>query len=244
MAVVGALVVIAVAGGLIYVRSAPFGVSPSGERLARIERSPQWRNGEFADPWPQWMSPTAWIPGGGSDTSSPDQTLTIAATDTGRLAVPPAQGMRVTWFGHSSALVEIDGLRVLIDPVWGERAGPSGLVGVRPFYPPPAALADLGRMDVVLISHDHWDHLDHPTVRAMAGWSATTFVVPLGIGAHLQRWGIPPDRIRELDWWDSATVGSVELVATPARHSSARDPLRGSETLWSGWALRGPQHRI
>ncbi|WP_433794832.1 MBL fold metallo-hydrolase [Actinoplanes sp. CA-252034] len=244
LAVIGALMVIAVVGGLIYVRTAPFGASPSGDRLARIEQSPQWKDGEFADPWPQWLSPTASIPGGDSATSSPDQPLSIAATDTGRLAVAPTHGMRVTWFGHSSTLVEIDGLRVLIDPVWGGQAGPSGLLGAKAFYPPPAALADLGRMDVVLISHDHWDHLDHPTIRAMAGWSATTFVVPLGIGAHLERWGIPADRIRELDWWDSATVGSVELVATPARHSSARDPLRSSETLWSGWALRGPQHRL
>lgn len=75
--------------------------------------------------------------------------------------------MRVTWFGHSSTLLEIDGLRVLIDPVWGEQAGPSGLLGAKAFYPPPAALAALGRTDVVLISHDHWDHLGHSTVRGV-----------------------------------------------------------------------------
>jgi L-ascorbate metabolism protein UlaG (beta-lactamase superfamily) len=94
----------------------------------------------------------------------------------------------------------------------------------------------------VLISHDHWDHLDQPTISAMAGWVGTTFVVPLGIGAHLERWGIPADRIRELDWWGTTTMGQVDIVSTPARHSSGRDPLRNNETLWSGWALRGPRH--
>ncbi len=104
-------------------------------------------------------------------------------------------------------------------------------MGTKRFYPAPAALSDLGAVDVVLISHDHWDHLDQPTITAMAGWTGTRFVVPLGIGAHLERWGIPADRIRELDWWESAVVGSVELVSTPARHSSGRDPLRSNETL-------------
>ena len=243
MAVIGALVVLAVVGGLIFVRTTPFGASPDGGRLAKIERSPQWHDGEFADPWPQWMSPTASIPGGGSETSTPNERLSIAATDTELLKAPPAQDLRVTWFGHSSTLVEIDGSRVLIDPVWAPQAGPSGLLGTKAFYPVPAALADLGPVDTVLISHDHWDHLDHSTFRAMAGWSATTLVVPLGIGAHLERWGIPSDRIRELDWWESTTVGSVELVSTPARHSSARNPLSSNKTLWSGWALRSPQHR-
>jgi L-ascorbate metabolism protein UlaG (beta-lactamase superfamily) len=246
MAVIGALAVMAVVGGLIYVRSTPFGASPTGDRLARNEQSPQWRDGGFTDPHPQWVS--LWDAAiessfNGSDTSSPNQPLAIAATDTALYDVAPAQGLRLTWFGHSSTLVEIDGSRVLIDPVWGEQSGPSALFGTKAFYPAPAALSELGRIDAVLISHDHWDHLDHSTISAMAGWSATTFVVPLGIGAHLQRWGIPVDRIRELDWWQSTTVGSVELTSTPARHTSGRNPLRSNETLWSGWALRGPQHR-
>ncbi|WP_329353153.1 MBL fold metallo-hydrolase [Streptomyces sp. NBC_01261] len=246
--VVGVLIVITVVGGLIYVRTTPFGASPSGDRQARIERSPQWRDGEFRDPQPLWMSPRAPLAGtvfdgDRSDTSSPNQPLHIAATDTSLFDDPPADGLRITWFGHSSTLMEIDGTRVLIDPFWGEQAGPNGLFGRKPFYPAPAALADLGPVDVVVISHDHWDHLDQSTVRAMSGWAHTTFVVPLGIGADLERWGVPSQRIRELDWWQTTKVGSLELVSTPARHNSGRDPLRSNETLWSGWALRGPQHR-
>ena len=249
LVVIGAVLVVSVVSGLTFVRSTPFGASASGDRLARIEQSPQWHDGEFTDPQPQWMSMSAPLAGtifdgNGNDLSSPNPPLNIAPTDTSLYRVPPANGLRITWFGHSSMLVEIDGFRLLIDPFWGEQAGPSGLLGTKPFYPPPAALSALGHVDAVLISHDHWDHLDQSTISAMAGWSTTTFVVPLGIGADLQRWGIPADRIRELDWWQSTNLGSVELVSTPARHSSGRDPLRGNETLWSGWALRGPQHRI
>jgi L-ascorbate metabolism protein UlaG (beta-lactamase superfamily) len=240
-----ALLLIAVAGGLAYVRTAPFGASPSGERLARIKDSPQWHDGAFADPQPQWLSlwdATTSSILTGSDTSSPDPALTIAPTDTSRYGTPPASGLRITWFGHSSTLVEIDGSRVLLDPFWGAHSGPSGLLGATPFYPPPAALADIGPVDAVLISHDHWDHLDQATITAMAGWP-TVFVVPLGIGAHLERWGVSPGRIRELDWWQSTTIGTTELTATPARHNSGRDPLHTNETLWSGWSMRGPQHR-
>ena len=241
-----ALLLVTVAGGLHYVRSTPFGGSASGERLARMQKSPQWHDGEFVNPQPPWVSLWDGVTGsfGSSDTSSPNPALDIPATDTGLFDDPPASGLRVTWFGHSSSLVEIDGVRVLIDPFWGEHAGPSGLFGTKPFFPAPVTLSGIGTVDAVVISHDHWDHLDQPTVSAMAGRPGTTFVVPLGIGAHLERWGVPPDRIRELDWWQSTTVGSVELTSTPTRHSSGRNPLRGNGTLWSGWALRGPSHRV
>lgn len=177
--------------------------------------------------------------------SSAAQTrLSVAPTDAGLLRVPPVDGLRVTWFGHSSTLVEIDHLRILMDPFWSPAAGPNGLLGASRFFPAPAALSDLGPIDAVLISHDHWDHLDQGTIMAMRDWTATTFVVPLVIGAHLERWGIPTERIRELDWWDQTTIGSVDLVATPSRHSSGRNPLVSNETLWSGWAVRGPEHQV
>ena len=246
LAVIGVLGLITVAGGLSYVHSTPFGASPSGDRQARIEQSPEWQDGEFVNPQPLSLNIFAAIGTSlfdSSDTSSPEPPLRIDPTDTGLFAAPPVDGLRLTWFGHSSTLVEIEDLRVLIDPFWGEQSGPAGLLGSRPFYDAPAALSDLGPVDVVVISHDHWDHLDQPTISAMRDW-ATTFVVPLGIGAHLERWGIPSQRIIELDWWQSTSVGGIELVATPARHASGRDPLRSNETLWSGWALLGPQHRV
>jgi L-ascorbate metabolism protein UlaG (beta-lactamase superfamily) len=99
-------------------------------------------------------------------------------------------------------------------------------------------------VDAVVISHDHFDHLDMPTIAAMKGWK-TTFVVPLGVGAHLEHWGVPAERIVELDWWEATRLGDLELVATPARHASGRSPFSGQNaTLWAGFALIGPAHRV
>jgi len=95
----------------------------------------------------------------------------------------------------------------------------------------------------VLISHDHYDHLDHLTVLALAD-TDVTWLVPLGVGAHLEAWGVEPSRIIELDWWDDAAVGGLRFTCTPARHASGRTPFTQMSTLWAGWAVRGPEHRV
>ncbi|MDT7579078.1 MAG: hypothetical protein QOK35_342 [Pseudonocardiales bacterium] len=153
-----------------------------------------------------------------------------------------AAPLAVTWFGHSSVLLEVDGHRVLADPVWGERISPSPVVGPRRLHPVPVPLAALPPVDAVVISHDHYDHLDLPTVRALLHGSAAPFVVPLGIGHHLRRWGVPAERVVELDWNESTTIGDLTLTCTEARHFSGRT-LRRNTTLWSSWAVTGPAHR-
>jgi L-ascorbate metabolism protein UlaG (beta-lactamase superfamily) len=159
------------------------------------------------------------------------------------LRVPPASGLRVTWLGHSSALVEIDGQRVLTDPMWSERVTPVGGLGPRRWYPPPLPLDTLPPIDAVVISHDHYDHLDRATVVALEA-RGTRFIVPLGVGAHLEYWGIPAAHIVELDWWQRTRVGALEIVSTPARHASGRQLLDRDATLWSGYALLGARHRV
>lgn len=153
-----------------------------------------------------------------------------------------AAPLAVTWYGHSSVLLEVDGHRVLADPVWGDRASPSPLIGPRRLHPVPVPLAALPPVDAVLISHDHYDHLDVPTVRALTRLGDAPFVVPLGIGAHLRRWGVPDARIVELDWGASTAVGPLTLTCTEARHFSGRRLARNT-TLWSSWAVTGPRHR-
>jgi L-ascorbate metabolism protein UlaG (beta-lactamase superfamily) len=167
----------------------------------------------------------------------------VAHTDPAALAVAPASGLRVTWFGHSSTLVEIDGRRLLTDPVWSGRASPVAWAGPHRWYPPTIALAQLPPVDAVLISHDHYDHLDTATIVAMRGWR-NVFIVPLGIGAHLARWGIPAQRIVELDWWQSTRVGALTVTLVPARHASGRVNAQGDQTLWGGFALVGDRHRV
>lgn len=154
----------------------------------------------------------------------------------------PAADLAVTWYGHSSAVIEIDGYRVLADPVWSRRCSPSRAVGPQRLHEPPSALDALPALDAIIISHDHYDHLDVDTVIALCRTQRATFYVPLGIGAHLRAWRVPDERIVELDWNESAQLGDLTLVCTPARHFSGRFLTRNA-TLWSSWALIGPTHR-
>jgi L-ascorbate metabolism protein UlaG (beta-lactamase superfamily) len=222
-----------------------FGKRPTGERQARVEASPHWRKNRFVNPQPIVNDARESLVGffRAHAQTSPAAPVPMVAGDAQRYATPPATGLRVTWFGHSTVLVEIDGHRVLTDPVWSERASPLPGIGPRRWYAPPLALNELPSIDAVVISHDHYDHLDRETIVAMRDWR-TTFVVPLGIGAHLAYWGIPEARIVELDWWQRTQVGDLTIVCTPARHASGRMLIDTDTKLWSGWALLGARHRV
>lgn len=154
-------------------------------------------------------------------------------------------GLRATWLGHSTVLIEIDGVRLLTDPVWGARASPSQLAGPKRFQPVPVPLAALPPLHAVLVSHDHYDHLCFPTVRALAA-TGVPFVTSLGVGAHLQAWGVPPERITELDWWETHRVPGteVEVTAAPSQHFSGRGLKDRNATLWSSFAVRSARHRV
>jgi L-ascorbate metabolism protein UlaG (beta-lactamase superfamily) len=224
-----------------------FGGQPDPARLAS---SPEFVNGRF-----QNLEPTALMPAGrwpwamkelffGAEMRAPVCPLPMV-TDTGsRLVTPPATGLRVTWLGHSTTLIEIDGARVLTDPIWSERASPSTWVGPKRFHPPPLALDALPALAAVIVSHEHFDHLDEQTVRALAA-RGVPFHVPLGIGAHLRAWGVPGAQITEHDWWDGATLpgSDVRVVATPSRHFNGRLPGR-TGALWTSWSIVGPRHRV
>jgi L-ascorbate metabolism protein UlaG (beta-lactamase superfamily) len=243
---VGALLLAGVGstGGL-----SAFGGRLEGARLERARRSPHFVDGRFVNPIPThklapgafWEMVRHQLFGG--EARSPRSPIPIVQPEPGIFAALPASGLRVTWLGHSTTLVEIDGYRVLTDPVWSERCSPSTLIGPKRFHPPPLALRDLPPIDVAVISHDHFDHLDMATVKALAA-RGTRFAVPLGVGAHLEAFGIGSDRFVELDWGESTQVGGLTLVATPARHYSGRNPFLPDRTLWASWVLRGPVHRV
>ncbi|MFI0982156.1 MBL fold metallo-hydrolase [Streptomyces sp. NPDC021093] len=234
-------------------RTAAFGADPAGERWERIRRSPNFADGVFQNP----EGTRAARPSSASMADlmktyfrkeervrrAPAGTVPVYATTLADIAEPPASGLRLTWMGHSTVLAEIDGRRVLFDPVWGERCSPFNFAGPKRLHPVPVPLRSLGEVDVVVISHDHYDHLDMPTIRALTG-TGTVFAVPLGVGAHLEHWGVPLSRIRELDWNETTDVAGISLTATPARHFCGRGLRNQQHTLWASWAVAGSEHRI
>ena len=221
------------------------GTSAEGERLSRMEQSPQWQDGAFENPEPLWNDYTGMFTelADVSPNGEPDVDLPVVQTNPKTLATAPRSGLRVTWLGHSTTLIEIDGVRVLTDPVWNERTSPLSWAGPQRWYPPLISIEDLPTIDAVLISHDHYDHLDLPSIQALND-GEQVFVVPLGVGAHLEYWGVASNQIVELDWWEIHTMGDVTLTCAPARHASGRMMLDYNQTLWAGYALQGPEHNV
>jgi L-ascorbate metabolism protein UlaG (beta-lactamase superfamily) len=178
---------------------------------------------------------------------SPRRPLGPFRTDVAVYGVPPAGGLRVTWMGHSSMLIEIDGVRILVDPVWDERASPSTWAGPKRFFAAPLRLEDLPVVDVVLVSHDHYDHLGEATIRRFAGMESmrgVRWVTSLGVGSVLHRFGVKREQISELDWTESVVVGGLEITAVPSRHFSGRSMFNRFETLWSAFVLKGAKHTV
>ncbi|WP_072691236.1 MBL fold metallo-hydrolase [Rhodococcus marinonascens] len=159
------------------------------------------------------------------------------------LAPVEAAEVAATWYGHSSVLVEVDGYRVLTDPVWSRRVSPSAILGPSRMHPIPLPLSDLPVLDTIVISHDHYDHLDMATVQQLAATQKALFVVPVGLGAHLRMWRVPEERIVELDWDESTKVGELTLTCTEARHFSGRGLVRNT-TQWASWVLAGPSRKV
>ena len=194
------------------------GSKAQGARLERMKASPLWSGEGFRnvhpvipglrDPSVPMPTLTEFLCGG--ERREPERPLPLVNP----LAFwrrAPHTGLRVTWLGHSTVSIEIEGVRILTDPVWGPRASPLHFAGPKRFHPVPVALREMPPVDLVIISHDHYDHLDYPTIRALAK-SDIPFVTSLGVGAHLEYWGVVPERITELDWWESHGLGRAAFV--------------------------------
>lgn len=158
-------------------------------------------------------------------------------------ATRASSGFRVTWLGHSTVLLELEGRRVLTDPVFGERASPVGFAGPKRFHPVPARIEELPELDVVLLSHDHYDHLCRSSIEALAR-RRVPIVTALGVGEHLERFGVDPACITELDWQESARVGGVHFTATPAQHFSGRGVSGRNQTLWASWVVATDRRKV
>ncbi len=234
-------------------RLAQFGASPTGERLERVQESSQWDGAKFDCPIPTKMAFSVGEYGSmlsqwfrGNEQRTPTGEIPVVEIATSTFAEKAPEGVQVTWLGHSTLLIEIDGFRVLTDPVWSERCSPFSIIGPTRFFPPPISIDSLPRLDAVIVSHDHFDHLDMEAAQALAR-TGVNFYVPLGVGAHLDSWGVDSSQIVEFDWWDSLTIGDggLDLIATPARHFSGRGFRSGTNsTLFTTWVIKTAAHRL
>lgn len=227
--------------------------SAKDARLQRMQASPQYRDGRFANPLPvrnglngeghmSWNLARRWF--AGNEVRVPELALPVAQRNRADFARPVHDGLRLIWLGHSSVLIEIDDYRVLTDPVWATSVSPFSFHGSQRFSAPPVALSELPMLNAVVISHDHYDHLDRAAITFLNGNTVAKFLVPLGVGARLESWGVPAERIVELDWWQEHVLGGLTFAATPARHFSGRGLFDGDETLWSSWVIVGPTRRV
>ncbi|WP_231583507.1 MBL fold metallo-hydrolase [Rufibacter radiotolerans] len=254
MLTVLSFIIAAVIGGAIFVNQAPqFGASAEGTSLERIKKSPQYRDGKFqnASPTPM-MDESPFLDKvkifskfiGGVEGGTPEGKLPMVSLKKEDFAAVADTGVAITWFGHSAVLLEMGGKRIFADPMLGQRASPVSFIGSKRFNEElPINIEDLPPLDIVLLSHDHYDHLDRGSILKLKD-KARHFIVPLGVAAHLVHWGVEANKITELDWWEDTSFEGISFTAAPARHFSGRGLSDRDQTLWSSWVLKSADKSV
>ncbi len=231
------------------------GSNPSGERLARMRGLANYKDGKLHNLVPtdmkmppRTMAKVMWWMLRGGEGREPAQPLPVSSFDKEAWERIPAGEMGIAWLGHSTVLIKLDGITLLTDPVFGGRASMFTFIGPEHFtYSSRIDVAALPKVDVVLLSHDHYDHLCYETIRELVAQRPSTglrFIAALGVGAHLEKWGVPASSITELEWWQQLDVGSVKLTFTPARHFTGRTMSNRFSTLWGSFVLQGTNKRL
>ena len=167
----------------------------------------------------------------------------LAAQEPSLLPDPGAEALSFTCLGHSSFLLQIGSKTVLVDPVLSDRSSPVGFVGPRRFSELPLTAEELPNIDVLFISHDHYDHLDWKTILSIKD-RVSCFIVPLGVDAILRGWNVPVEKIIALDWWETAEIDELNITLTPSQHFSGRNPLKANRTLWGGAYFSNEYYRV
>ncbi|MAD46296.1 MAG: MBL fold metallo-hydrolase [Oceanospirillaceae bacterium] len=242
------IIIVVAAGGYLYLQSPKFGKLPSGKDLTAIQQSPHYRNGEFKNliDTPMFTTDQSFLSVLYQNMTTtverlqPEQAIPSVKTD---LKAIPANQDVVVWLGHSSFYIQLNGKRILLDPVFSDHASPVSFA-VPAFKGTNIYQAsDIPDLDALLISHDHWDHLDYPTVMALKDKTARV-ITALGTGAYFRHWGFSADKVHEGDWYDVFELGqNTRIHLVPARHYSGR-LLKRNQTLWTGFVVESPQQRL
>jgi L-ascorbate metabolism protein UlaG (beta-lactamase superfamily) len=243
------LVLMALAGCHLYMTT---GTTPTDEDVAVYERLPYFSGGRFQGPeelpfHPERVTgagPSGWSRFLMPNPHAPAMSLPQVALSRYSFAETPAP-LAAYWLGHSSLIIELEGKRLLVDPVFGNAAPVPGIV--RRFVDAPLGRDELPALDYVLITHDHYDHLEYATLCALGGSEAhrgTRFVVPYGVGGHLKKWGISAERILEIGWGETHTDGDLTIASERTIHYSGRTHGSRNTTLWTSYSLKGRQYRV
>jgi L-ascorbate metabolism protein UlaG (beta-lactamase superfamily) len=246
------LLLFVIASIALYVKfAAQFGSRAKGARLNRIHHSPNFVGGKFRNTVPTTLAApdTIMLKNGIKffkkiPLQYPENKIETAVFDK-KGFIQGLEGIKACWFGHSTVILNVNGKIILTDPVFSLRASPFSFMGIKSFdYSNNYSINDLPELDLVLISHDHYDHLDYKTIIAIES-KVKMFCVPLGVGSHLLRWGVAESKIIELDWGESTDkVSGLNLFSTVARHFSGRAGIDKDSTLWCSWVIKSGSHRV
>ena len=245
LSVVGVITLV----GVTFINVSPqFGAGSKDVSLDRIRKSPNFLNGAFKNSEKtlqntgfKWSTIPKFFNDGNN--KIPAKELPIEKLTKSYFENEPKQP-RITWFGHSATFIEMEGLNIFIDPMLGDVPAPSPFLGSKRFQKElPIAIDSLPKIDVVLISHDHYDHLDYGSIVKLKD-KVDKFYVPLGIKAHLTSWGVDATKITEFDWWENINFKGVEFISAPARHFSGRGITNRNSTLWCSWVLKSDNSNI
>ncbi|RKP51666.1 hypothetical protein D7Z26_18025 [Cohnella endophytica] len=249
--VAAVIVILALAGYLIMKLYPSLGGESSGASRSAIERSPNRAEGKFENQIPTSMGMSAGSAAKllvefmkGNPHGRPRQPLSVVPFSADGFRADEEDKATVTWYGHSAALLRIDGLTLFLDPMLGRAPSPFPMFGGKRYsQEPPVDIDSLPDIDAVILSHDHYDHLDYGSILKLKS-KVRRFFVPLGVGAHLIRWGVDPSAISEHDWWEEIDFEGLKLATAPARHFSGRSIGDRNSTLWCSWIIRGRQANI
>jgi L-ascorbate metabolism protein UlaG (beta-lactamase superfamily) len=222
----------------------------SEQALNRIKTSPQFTEGKFRNEQTtqvfEWGKTWAIMKdyfNNKSDKSVPKITPPIQQLSTDAFNLNDKEALNFARLGHSTLLIQMSGKYFLTDPVFSERVSPVQWLGPKRFHPVPMDIDSIEEIEAVIISHNHYDHLDESSIKQLKD-KVNNFIVPLGIGDKLMAWGVAENKITQLDWWENIKLDDVELVSTPAQHFSGRGITDSDKTLWSSWVIRNQQHSL